>query len=210
MVTTFLRGAVAAAAIVAASSAFAGVNLITNGDFSSPNEFGSWSNQGSSWEGWTTSAANGIEIGASSVYVLPSISPGGQNLELDGNTWGTDGYTVTGLTVGETYNLSWDYGVRDAGGPSSATASFGGVVLTTDGGSVVGWTLDHFVVIATSTSETLTFTALDTGSPSYGNEYTNISLSAVPEASTWAMMGLGFAGLAFAGYRSRRPAAAIA
>jgi hypothetical protein len=66
------------------------------------------------------------------------------------------------------------------------------------------------VVAATSTSETLSFTALDTGSPSYGNEYTNVSLSAVPEASTWAMMGLGFAGLALAGYRSRRPAAAIA
>jgi len=115
MVTTFVRGAVAAAAILAASSAFAGVNLITNGDFSSPNEFGSWSNQGSTWEGWTTSAANGIEIGASSVYGLPSISSGGQNLELDGNTWGTDSYTVTGLTVGETYNLSW--GSRVDAGP---------------------------------------------------------------------------------------------
>ena len=33
---------------------------------------------------------------------------------------------------------------------------------------------------------------------------------AVPEASTWAMMGLGFAGLALAGHRSRRSAAAIA
>ena len=32
----------------------------------------------------------------------------------------------------------------------------------------------------------------------------------VPEPSTWALMGLGFAGLAFAGYRSRRSAAAIA
>jgi hypothetical protein len=34
--------------------------------------------------------------------------------------------------------------------------------------------------------------------------------SGVPEISTWTMMGLGFAGLAFAGYRSRRPATAIA
>ena len=33
---------------------------------------------------------------------------------------------------------------------------------------------------------------------------------AVPQPSTWAMMLIGFAGLAFAGYRSRRPAAAIA
>jgi hypothetical protein len=32
----------------------------------------------------------------------------------------------------------------------------------------------------------------------------------VPEPSIWAMMGLGFAGLAFAGYRSRRSLAAFA
>ncbi len=30
-----------------------------------------------------------------------------------------------------------------------------------------------------------------------------------PEASTWAMLMLGFAGLSFAGYRTRRAAAAI-
>jgi hypothetical protein len=34
----------------------------------------------------------------------------------------------------------------------------------------------------------------------------NVSVStAIPEPSTWAMMGLGFAGLAFAFYRGRRP-----
>ena len=32
----------------------------------------------------------------------------------------------------------------------------------------------------------------------------------VPEPATWAMMGLGFAGLAFAGYRTRRSAISIA
>ena len=32
----------------------------------------------------------------------------------------------------------------------------------------------------------------------------------VPEASTWAMMLLGFAGLGFAGYRARKPTAALA
>ena len=35
-------------------------------------------------------------------------------------------------------------------------------------------------------------------------------IAPVPEASTWAMMGLGFAGLGFAGFRARRSAISIA
>jgi hypothetical protein len=46
------------------------------------------------------------------------------------------------------------------------------------------------------------------GDPSLTNVYTGIS--DVPEASTWAMMIIGFAGLAFAGYRSSRSRAALA
>jgi len=34
--------------------------------------------------------------------------------------------------------------------------------------------------------------------------------TSVPEPSTWAMMGLGFAGLAFAGGRARRAAVRLA
>jgi hypothetical protein len=37
----------------------------------------------------------------------------------------------------------------------------------------------------------------------------NIAFSVVPEPSTW-MMGLGFAGLAYASYRARRGAVSIA
>ena len=52
----------------------------------------------------------------------------------------------------------------------------------------------------------VTLSIIDTNTVASGNDFgvDNISLSAVPELSTWAMMGLGFAGLAFAGYRSRK------
>ena len=40
-----------------------------------------------------------------------------------------------------------------------------------------------------------------------GNVY--IGLGAVPEPSTWALMGLGFAGLGFAAYRTKKTARAV-
>jgi hypothetical protein len=209
MVSTYLRGAVAAASILAASSAFAGPNLIMDGDFSSPPQSGGFSVYSPGINGWTSDIGDGIEIGNSALYGLGCDNAGCQNLELNANTWGTDSYTVTGLRVGTTYDLSWDYGGRTSGGPSSATASFGGVTLTTDSGSIGVWTHNEFSVVATSTSETLTFAAADTGTPSYGNEYTNVSLAS-PEPSTWAMMLLGFAGVGYAGYRASRKAVSMA
>jgi hypothetical protein len=45
----------------------------------------------------------------------------------------------------------------------------------------------------------------------FGSTFINLQVTAfapVPEPSTWAMLGLGFAGLGFLGYRSREAAAA--
>jgi hypothetical protein len=212
MLMTSLRGAVAAAAILAASSAFAGANLIEDGDFSSPNMNGSWSDVANGYDGWSSNDPAGvIEIGASSVYGLPSANPGGQNLEVNANTFDAVSYTVSGLTPGATYDLSWDYGGRTGGGVQALDVSFGGALLTQDTGSLGVWTSNAFQVVALSSSETLTFASEVTGGlPSYGNEIANVSLTAAPEASTWAMMGLGFAGLGFAGLRGRRAALSIA
>ena len=46
----------------------------------------------------------------------------------------------------------------------------------------------------------------------YGGKYYSVALadpSGVPELSTWAMLGLGFAGLAYAGLRGRKTAIAL-
>ena len=133
-----------------------------------------------------------------------------QNLGVNGNTFGDDYQTVTGLTVGDTYTLSYLYGGRTSGGPDTLDVYFGGQLLSIDSGSIGTWTSYEFTVRSAATSETLEFISqVTTGDPSYGNEIANVTLSA-PELSTWAMMGLGFAGLAFAGYRLRRTATAIA
>jgi hypothetical protein len=117
---------------------------------------------------------------------------------------------VTGLTIGQRYDLSFLYGGRPGGGPQALDVYFGGQLLTTDSGSFGVWTPNFFSVQATATTEWLEFRSQATsGSSSYGNEITNVSLTA-PEPATWVMMGLGFAGFAFAGFRARRPADAAA
>ena len=157
-------------------------NLIVNGDFSTPNEGGSWSI--GPVPGWTDLNDTGVEVGASSTYGLPSISTNGQNLEVNANTFGDVVQTVSGLTVGQTYNLSWYYGGRQGGGPQQLDVNFGGAPVTVDTGSFGVWTLNSFNVTATSASETLEFLSVNTanlgGLPSYGNEVTNVSLTAAP------------------------------
>jgi hypothetical protein len=56
---------------------------------------------------------------------------------------------------------------------------------------------------STPTSFDVSFNAMRSGE-------TYVSGTAVPESATWAMMGVGFAGLAFAGLLVRRSAASTA
>lgn len=205
----FTRAAVAATAMLAATVAFAGPNLISDGDFSGPAQSGGWSIYSPGTDGWTNTNSDGVEIGYSPIYGLPCDNAGCQNLEVNANTFDTDQQIVSGLSIGTTYKLSWDYGGRTSGGPDFLDVYFGGAYLTQDSGSVGSWTANTFFVTATSTSEALAFQSLVTdGAPSYGNEITNVSLSA-PEPTTWAMMLAGFVGLGCLGLRRSRQAISL-
>ena len=46
--------------------------------------------------------------------------------------------------------------------------------------------------------------------PLLGSNSAILAVEAVPEPSTWAMLGLGFAGLGFAGYRGRKSRGSVA
>jgi hypothetical protein len=194
----------AVSAIVASGLGLApaSANLIQNGTFATPNVGGGWNiyaNGGVS--GWTSNN-NETEIDYQTV-VMPSFYLGtpGQSMELNGNIPDTISQSVTGLTVGAKYTLSWGYGDRPGGGPYLADVSFGGNLVTTDSGIGSGlWTSNSFVVTATAGTEDLSFAAQNGGS--YGNEIADVSLTAVPEPSSLALVGLAM--LAFGLIRRKR------
>lgn len=173
--------------------------FIVNGNFSTPDVGGGFTNN-QAIPGWTNLAETYVEIGNSALYGLPCISTGCHNLEVNNTTYGAVSQTVTGLTIGHGYVLSFDYGGREYGGnpsfgPQLLNVSFGGQLLAQDSGSYGTWSSNVFHVIATDTSQVLLFQSImQVGSlPEGGNEITNVSLTAVPEPAAWAMMLVGLA-----------------
>jgi choice-of-anchor C domain-containing protein len=77
----------------------------------------------------------------------------------------------------------------------------------------MGWQQFSFTFTAIEPTETLKFVSLDCGIGggvpcSYGAAIDNVSVSAVPEISTWGMMLLGFAGIGLVAYRRSRQSTA--
>jgi PEP-CTERM motif len=259
--------AAALAAFVGAGAAPAlAAEFVTNGSFeqvsgsSSPNFFLS-DNEGNV-TGWTTSSnqdSNNVLFASPtgvatrhdtaqfglwpSAATPPKPDPDGGNfVAFDGDpTPGarqTMSQMISGLTVGETYHLTFDWAATQydfVNGSSfgctgcwvGATTnemevSLGAETHDTTTESVLsqgftGWLTGSMNFTATSASEMLVFLSL--GGPtslppvalldgvSLTGEVPIVS-GGVPEPSTWAMMGIGFAGLACAGYRRRRKALA--
>jgi hypothetical protein len=158
---------------------------------------------------------------------------GGPFVGLDGDPsfTGPLEQTINGLTIGQTYELSfyWAGGeladrmnyenvqlTGSFGASSFATPVYANANVSPPAGSVTpgsfsGWMLQNFYFTATQTSETLSFLAV--GLPASNLPpfalLDGVSLTAVPEPSTWAMMLVGFCGLGYAGYRRRRTPIAI-
>ena len=179
----------------------------------------------------STNSVNG-NAGAVSLWVSPGPEDGLNFLAQDAYYHPDAIQQSVNLVTGQTYDLNFEWATAQQNGFSGDTydqwqVSLGGVVLTTTGltknvsHSDTGW-VDYnyeFTWGGPSGSTVLSFLDICNGpmsnpgacngsvGDSNGPPFSlldNVSLSAVPEPSTWAMLLFGFAGLGYFGYRGRR------
>lgn len=206
-----MKKMIALAALAALSAgASASTNLIADGSFESEVTAAGTYRFVTAPAAWTVTKTTG---GSATLEVrnnaVGAAEDGVNFIELDGNENDKISQTLSGLVIGQTYDVSFWFSDRTgvaAGSEgwslkigSDYTASQAGGGFNTSGGNQ--W--QHFTGSFTATSTSDVFSLWGTGkSDSYGTSIDNISVTAaIPEPST---LGLFAAGLAALGLSARR------
>lgn len=212
MIRTFALRAALFGAVLAATPVSAAVNLIVNGGFENTGFGGtsSYYNVGDTGAdnpipgdfGFAV-PVNNVDIIANGVYAPFLATGGAYNLDLVG--YGSTGaISQTFATVlGRTYTVSIDF--TQNGGGKSADVNVNGAAI----GTLVGtgaWQTFTTTFIGTGAATTFDITEI-LGGGNGGVVLDNISVSAVPEPETWAMLVAGFG---MTGFAMRKRKAAVA
>lgn len=210
-----------ACAAIAISSNAGAASLLTNGDFEDPiisDSCCTTTVTPGSIPGWHVTAGD-INI----VNGTYASSPSGTNLAYNGNQYldliGESGGGAIAqsfaTTLRQTYRLKFAYSHNLFGGLGSASANYqvgtlGGTVVHSSGNrGNLDWKTFSGDFKGTGSPMTLAFTNT-VGDSNAGVFLDGVSISAVPEPSTWAMFILGFGIVGAAARRRRRPVAVTA
>jgi hypothetical protein len=194
----------------------ASANLVTNGDFET-----------NGLSGWTIGPVNGNVAALTGANYQPCCGTTGTQAELDNHfaSFGSGNQSIAGVTIsqtfttvaGQTYNFSFSYGALGGGSEDLQFEIISGRLTTlltasaNDDLNNVFHTMSGTFVAASST--TIKFGDLggiaNTQADNVDFIIDNVSITAVPEPSTWAMMILGFIGLGFTAYRRKNQSNAL-
>jgi len=195
----------------------ASANMVVDGSFEDPSVSGTFTtiNAGSSIGAWTVTAGS---VDLINNYWQPA--QGSQSVDVAGNINGTIQQTISGITDGQTYLLTFYMAGNPDGDPTTKTLqasmgdfsqsfTFNDTGYTKDN---MGWTEESATFVATGDVLSFQDLSLINGGPSpYGAALDNVSLEAVPapipEPSTvvaGAMMLLPFGVGAFRSLRKER------
>jgi choice-of-anchor C domain-containing protein len=187
-------------------------SLITNGSF----ELGAFDAAGFDTINAGNTAITGWTVGGNSVDWIGTYwqpQDGNRSIDLAGNGPGTLAQSFA-TALGQTYLVQYWMAGNPDGAPTVKNLDANVIVNVSasfdDTGfdkSNMGWTLKSFSFVANGPISTLTFVDTDTGP--YGPALDNVSVTAIPEASTWAMMILGFFGIGFIAYRRKSSASGL-
>jgi choice-of-anchor C domain-containing protein len=207
-----ILGLVAGAALMlGAQSAYA--VTITNGSFETPIVGGNYNTLGAgdlSLTGW--------DIGGNSIDHIGSYwnaADGSQSVDLNGSDLGSISQTISGLTNGQQYTVSFNIAATPGYGTQTVDVSFGSTSQSyslTDTGSLssMNWAVRTIVFVADATGTALLKFAgtSNGGNNAAGMALDNVTIAATPIPGAILLFGSALGGLGFLGYRRKRQDAA--
>jgi hypothetical protein len=209
-----LRYALALTALTFVPSQAFAADLVTNGGFEVPTVSSPCCNTvpPDSLDGWTATPNVNVVVGTYASTNGNLAFEGNQYLDLVGQGGTGSIYQDLATAVGQSYLLTFAYS-HNLFTPSSATSASASVSLgslfdvvsqSTGDSSNHDWQIYTGIFSATDTTTRLTFTNL-TGGVNEGVLLDGVSVQAVPEPATWAMMLVGFLGIGMVTRRTRKP-----
>jgi choice-of-anchor C domain-containing protein len=198
-----------AALLLGAHSAYA--VSITNGSFetgTNPGAFTEVGVGGTNITGWTVDSGTLDYIGS-----YWAASNGGRSLDMSGSSAGQISQTITGLTDGQEYKVTFDLAGNPDGAPASKDLkvsadgftgmySFNTTGHSTGSAVAMGWSTQTFFFTASGTSAVLAFLSLTPGS--FGAALDNVTIAATPLPGAILLFGSALGGMGFLGFRRKK------